>query len=89
MPFDCPVCLEVKSTGNKCYTCSSKVCFKCLSKMLKVCRLGCPCYRWRCPSCRAKNCSVYIKQKNSDILLGIINDFQRIASEDLEDEDNI
>ena len=87
MLFTCPVCLDPeKKHGLKCQSCDKKVCRSCVSSMLKVCRLGCPCYRWKCPTCRAENFDIFTKCRNPDILQGLLRDFMRIAQEDIEDE---
>ena len=86
---DCAICLEKKKGGLKCYQCKNIICFKCAGQIVKTCRLGCPCFRWRCPSCRTGNADIITNHRNPDLLLGILRDYMRIAQEDLEDEDNI
>lgn len=89
MTFECAICLEIKKSGLRCYECKRKVCMDCAGKILKVCRLGCPCVRWRCPTCRATNAEIVTRLKHPKLLMGVINDYMRIAQEDLEDDDNI
>jgi hypothetical protein len=88
--FECSVCLSEGHTKQvyNCNTCKKELlCAKCVGILVEVCEHGCPCAKYRCPTCRQEVAFIVNNVTNPTLLQCINKRLRQHLSCDYDDED--